>query len=87
MTWDDGNGRVLQEEGAGKGLFFKNEFDFSLEGFYCYRKSLSYYNWLCESTKIDEFYFEPEVSRMPYNRTPTSYWICGAEDRKSYTQA
>ena len=36
---------------------------------------------------MSEFYFEPEVNRMPYNRTPTSWWMCGAEDMKSYTQA
>ena len=49
MTWDDGNGYVLEKEGAGKGLFFKNEFDFSIEGFLCRRDANSYFNWLCES--------------------------------------
>ena len=87
MTWDDGDGYVLQKEGAGRGLFFRNEFDRSVEGFYCYRDSYAYFNWLCESAHMTDFFFDPEIPRMPYNRTPTSWWVCGAEDRNTYTQA
>ena len=87
MTWDDGNGYVLKEEGAGKGLFFKNEFDYSVEGFLCHRKNSHYFGWVCESYYMSEFFFDENSDWMPYNRTPTSWWICGAEDRISYTQA
>ena len=35
MTWDDGLEHVIQNDGDGKGLFFRNYNDFTLEGFWC----------------------------------------------------
>ena len=87
MTWDDGNNRVLEKEGAGKGLFLENSVNGMVEGFYCLRDSSAYFNWLCHSVKIDSFYWDPSVPRMPINREETSWWTCGVEDRNTYTQA
>ena len=87
MTWDDGEGRVLTQENAGKGIFFRNFIDYSVEGFYCYRDNLAYHNWLCESNSISAFNWDPEVTRMPLNREHNSRWTCGVEDRNTYTQA
>ena len=88
MTWvNENRGGVLQEDGAGRGLFFQNSVDYSVEGWYCTRDNTAYYNWLCESTHISSFYWDPRSDRMPINRRETSWWICGAEDRNTYTQA
>ena len=87
MTWDNGNGRILTEQGAGRGLFFRNFVNKSVEGFHCYRDNLSYFNWLCESVYMSDFFFDPTVPRMPVNRSQTSYWTCGVEDQVTYTQA
>ena len=87
MTWDNGNDEVLTDEGATKGLFVRNFVDSAVEGFYCTRRNNAYYNWLCESSVIDPFYFEVNVPRLPINKEMTSWWLCGVEDRNTYTQA
>jgi hypothetical protein len=87
MSWDDGSENVIDEDDAGKGLFMRNYIDDSLEGWWCERNSLSYFNWLCYSARIEQFYFEPESEMMPINRVENSWWECGAEDMKTYTQA
>ena len=87
MTWDNGLGEILDEEGAIRGLFFENFVDFSVEGFYCQRDSSALYNWLCYSSQVSNFYWDPETPRLPLNREPTGWWRCGVEDRLSYTQA
>ena len=87
MSWDNGNGGVLKDEGAGKGLFFKNNYTDITEGWYCTRDSSAYFNWLCEGTKISEAYWAPEIEEMPNDRAMTSWWVCGVEDFKTYTQA
>ena len=87
MTWDDGSDEVLTEEGALKGLFIRNFNDLSVEGFYCMRRNESYYNWECKSSIISEFYFDPTEPRLPINKEMNSWWVCGAEDRNTYTQA
>ena len=87
MTWDNGSEEVLTEEGAVKGLFIRNYVDSSVEGFYCVRRNNAYYNWLCESTVITEFNFDPVIPQLPINKEMTSWWVCGVEDRNTYTQA
>ena len=39
MSWDNGDGGILTDEGAGRGLFFGNDYTDLYEGFYCYRDS------------------------------------------------
>ena len=68
MTWDDGNGDVLEEPGAGKGLLMQNQVDDTVEGFYCLRDNNAFYNWLCHSTRITDINWHPEIPRMPVNR-------------------
>ena len=86
MTWvNENRGDVLQEDGSGRGFFVRNFIDNSAEGWYCTRDNAAYYNWLCESTHIEEFYWDPTSQRMPVNRSVTSWWICGVEDRNTYT--
>ena len=80
MTWDNGRQGVLTDEGAARGLFFKNKLTDMYEGFYCTRNNVSYFNWLCESYVIDEYYWDPETSRLPVNIEKNSWWICGVED-------
>ena len=87
MTWDNGNDRVLTNEGYGKGLFFKNYILEDIEGFYCTRDNVSYFKWDCESTRITGNSFRPEEQRMPSDREITSWWTCGVEDFNTYTQA
>ena len=87
MTWDNGEGGKLTEEGAGRGLFFRNFIDDSVEGFFCTRDNASYFNWLCESLHISSYYWNPTVNRMPVNISKNSWWTCGVEDRNTYTQA
>ena len=88
MTWiNENRGGVLEEDGSGRGLFFQNFVDNTVEGWFCTRDNTAYYNWLCESTHISDFYWDPSSNRMPINREATSLWICGAEDRNTYTQA
>ena len=87
MTWDNDNGGVLDTQGAGRGLFFKNFRDDSVEGFFCTRENTSYFNWLCDSVKFSSYYWDPTVNRMPVNRENNAWWTCGVEDKNTYTQA
>ena len=87
MSWDNGSNGVLTEEGAGKGLFFKNHYTDIIEGWYCMRDDSQYFNWDCDGAMILEHYWQPEVDEMPLNRIATSWWECGVEDKNSYTQA
>ena len=68
MSWDNGEGGVLQDEGAGRGLFFKNSYTDITEGWYCTRNDISYFNWQCLSSKISEFNRAPEIDEMPNDR-------------------
>ena len=87
MSWDNGENGVLEEEGAGRGLFFGNTSTDIVEGWYCDREPSNYFNWECHSTKIHYSNWHPEVGEMPDNRSSTSWWECGVEDKRTYTQA
>ena len=87
MTWDNGENGVLTDEGAGRGLFFKNVYTDNVEGFYCTRDKMAFFNWECVSSKINGSSWAPEVEEMPDQRTMTSWWVCGVEDKSTYTQA
>ena len=65
MSWDNGDNGVLTDEGAGRGLFFKNDYTDITEGWYCTRDKNAYFNWLCEGTKIGEAHWAPEEDTMP----------------------
>ena len=45
MSWDNGEEGILTDEGAGRGLFFKNNYTDITEGWYCTRNDLAYFNW------------------------------------------
>jgi hypothetical protein len=87
MTWDNGSEEVDVYEGNGRGLFFRNSVDDSLEGWWCLRDSSNRFNYSCSSAKIDKFFFEEDSTTFPMQRNDTSWWECGAEDKKTYTQA
>ena len=87
MTWDNGDNGVLTDEGAGRGLFFRNFYTDTIEGFYCTRDETAFFNWDCVGSKINANVWAPEVDEMPDIRTPTSWWVCGVEDKNTYTQA
>ena len=87
MAWDNGAEVVVTWEGDVRGLFVQNSVDGSLEGWYCMRDQQAAYNWDCKSAKIDEYFFDPKSNQFPIQRELTSWWECGVEDKKTYTQA
>ena len=56
MSWDNGQSGLIKEAGVGRGLFFRNDIDLSMEGWLCESKPLTLFGWECLSV-----YFPPEA--------------------------
>ena len=56
MSWDNGAGDLIKEPGTGRGLFFRNDIDLSMEGWLCESRPLTLFGWECVS-----LYFPPEA--------------------------
>ena len=87
MNWDNGEERLIDTPGDTKGLFLENYTDGSIEGWYCVKDETAMYGWSCYSAKIEAEYFDPEDTIFPTHRHENSWWECGCEDKKTYTQA
>ena len=85
MSWDNGSNGILTDEGAGRGIFFRNSYNDVIEGWFCTRDESNYFNWDCKGSKIHESHWQPEYNEMPDDRRETSWWTCGVEDKRTYT--
>ena len=65
MTWDNGDNGILTEDGAGRGLFFRNSDIDNIEGFYCTRDETKFFDWDCVGSVISANVWEPENNEMP----------------------